>query len=58
MLVKVRFTNKTVVGNSKQEIYNNEDKHTPSLNASTEKKGVKEHTYNPWAYHGVVLHHM
>jgi len=38
MLVKAWFTNLTVAKTNKHERYNDEDEHTPSLSASTEKK--------------------
>jgi len=43
MLVKAWFEKNIVRWTNKHERYNNEDKHTPSLNASTEKKKVKAH---------------
>lgn len=49
--MKEWFAN-TVKKTNKDQIYNNEDKHTPSLNASTEKKNVKAHNMHsvdlPW----------
>ena len=43
MLVKAWFTNKTTVQTRKQERYNNEDKHTLSLNVSIEHEWVQVH---------------
>lgn len=43
MLVKVWLANNTIVWNRKHERYNNEDKHTLSLKASTKHKWVKVH---------------
>ena len=58
MLAKAWFTNSTAVRTSKQERYNDEDRHTPSLNASTEHKWVQAHGMQsmdlPWCC--VTLH--
>jgi len=52
MLVNALFANNVVKWTSKHERDNNEDKHTPSLNASIEKEKVKAHDIHsvdiPW----------
>ena len=53
MLAKAWLANNIAMQTRKHERYNNEDKHTPSLNVSTEHE-CKCMTCNLWTYHGVV----